>query len=100
MLSNEIVANAIVKFKDNPSHLALLQEIYPAVREHDFSKEPTLKIPKPKHEINYCGSMVETPYSHKIIERVLNSIGMTSIYHHDKKFIHVKELYQPKVKIK
>lgn len=91
MLSDDIFVNAVVKFKDNPSYLALLQEIWPAIRKHDFSKEPTLKIPKPKHEINYCGSMVETPYSHKIIERALNSIGMTSTHHKDIEFIHVKE---------
>lgn len=99
MLSDDIYVNAVVKFKDNPSYLALLQEIWPAIREHDFSKKPTLKIPRPKHVINYYGSMVETPYSHKIIENVLNSIGMINAHHFDKDFIHVREFNRSAKKV-
>lgn len=94
MLPEEVYKRAMNELADKPTHISLLEYLWPLVKDVNFEIVQSLKVSRPKHDLlnhakesknrklssctrrQLVNTGISVSYSHRTIRRVLSALGL------------------------
>lgn len=86
--------SALKKLERSPTSALLLRELWPAIKDFDFSKNQVLEVPMPYHRVwnGKRNCFIPVPYSHSAIRKALYPLRLEPVgLHGNKETIKMKQ---------